>query len=195
MIGTPTLLVVDEVEAGSPAAAAGLLVGDAIKGFSRADDFIGYIRSQEGGAAEFKVSRGGQEIAFQMTPVQKDGAFRIGARIEEGGAPKLPFFRALGEGFLSSLRIAWMTIVAFGELVRNLFVHASLLEGVVGPVGIFAVAEQSGQFGLIYLLQLLGLISVNLAVANLIPFPAGDWCSSSSRRSRARRYPSAPRGS
>ena len=60
------------------------------------------------------------------------------------------------------------------QLIKNLFVHASLLQGVVGPVGIFGVAEESGRIGVIYLVQLLGIISLNLAVVNLIPFPALD---------------------
>ena len=44
----------------------------------------------------------------------------------------------------------------------------------MGPVGIFFVAQQTGQIGLIYLIQLIGLISINLTVINLVPFPALD---------------------
>ncbi len=41
-------------------------------------------------------------------------------------------------------------------------------------MGIFSVAQETGKIGLIYLVQLIALISLNLAVINLIPFPALD---------------------
>jgi regulator of sigma E protease len=44
----------------------------------------------------------------------------------------------------------------------------------VGPVGIFGVAQSAGKEGIIPLLYLLALISANLGVLNLIPFPALD---------------------
>ena len=65
-------------------------------------------------------------------------------------------------------------LTAFGGLIQQLFTHASLPAGVVGPVGIFGVAEETGKIGLVYLLQFVGIISINLAVVNLIPFPALD---------------------
>lgn len=70
--------------------------------------------------------------------------------------------------------IAWLTILALYQLVSQLFIHAALLPGVVGPVGIFGIAEETGKIGLVYLLQLMGIISLNLAVVNLVPFPALD---------------------
>ncbi len=59
-------------------------------------------------------------------------------------------------------------------MFKDLFFHASLPQGIVGPVGIFGIAGETGKLGLIYLLQFLGIISVNLTVLNLIPFPALD---------------------
>jgi regulator of sigma E protease len=53
-------------------------------------------------------------------------------------------------------------------------VHASIPAGVVGPVGIFGIAEETGKIGLAYLLQFLGIISINLMIVNCIPFPALD---------------------
>ena len=44
----------------------------------------------------------------------------------------------------------------------------------MGPVGIFSVAQGTGQIGWVYLVQLMGIISLNLTVVNLFPFPALD---------------------
>lgn len=174
MVGTPPLLLVGGVEPGSPAEQAGLKPGDVVENFTRADDFIAFIKDHASTPAEITVTRGSETLTFQITPEPVDGAPRIGVRLEEGGAPREAPLRALASGFMAALRMAWLTLVAFGELLRGLFAHGALIEGVVGPVGIFGVAAETGQFGMIYLLQLLGFISVNLAVANLLPFPALD---------------------
>ena len=49
-----------------------------------------------------------------------------------------------------------------------------MTEGVTGPIGIVTIATRAGNLGLQYLVQLMALISLNLAVLNLIPFPALD---------------------
>jgi regulator of sigma E protease len=67
-----------------------------------------------------------------------------------------------------------MTLAGLYQIVAQLVTKGSLVAGVVGPVGIFSVAQQTGQLGLVYLLQLLSIISINLAVINLVPFPALD---------------------
>ncbi len=174
MAGTPAILAVRDVAAGSPAAVAGVHAGDLIKGFSHGDDFIAFVKSHSEDSASFTVVRNGKEIPFSITPRDEGGVPRIGIGLEEGGGEGLGFWSALKTGFVESLNICWLTIRAFGALIVNLFAHASLLEGVVGPVGIFSVANQTSRFGLAYLVELLGAISLNLAVANLIPFPALD---------------------
>jgi regulator of sigma E protease len=98
----------------------------------------------------------------------------IGVALSEGGTAREPFFQALWDGLRTSFILAGMIFQTLWQLIKNLFVHASLLTGVVGPVGIFGVAEETGSIGAIYLVQLLGIISLNLAVVNLIPFPALD---------------------
>ena len=166
MIGTPSVLLVRDTVSDSPAAAAGLMSGDVIRGFKSAE--------RKDGTVPFSVVRNGEELSFEVKPVLEGEAVRIGVMLEEGGAPRLGFFSAIKESFLAALRIAKMTVMAFGQLAKGLFSEGKLIEGVVGPVGIFGVAQDAGGFGLIYLFQLLALISVNLAVANLIPFPALD---------------------
>ena len=75
---------------------------------------------------------------------------------------------------MTSFLLLWEVVTTFGQLITQLFVHASLLPGVVGPVGIFSTAEETGKIGIMYLVQLLGIISINLTVVNCIPFPALD---------------------
>jgi regulator of sigma E protease len=98
----------------------------------------------------------------------------LGVALEEGGAARENFFKAIWDGLQDAAIISWLTLQAFYELLKQIFVHASIPADVVGPVGIFGIAEETGHIGLTYLLQFLGIISINLMIVNCIPFPALD---------------------
>ncbi|MBI2033808.1 MAG: RIP metalloprotease RseP [Candidatus Liptonbacteria bacterium] len=176
MIGTPPVLIVSEVQAGSPAEEAGILQGDVIKNYTAADSFIKFVSGNRGKEIEVQVERGKKDLVFKVTPRAevdpKQGA--LGVFLAEGGVPRQGFFNAIYTGLKQSVVIVGLTISALYELLKNLILHGSLISGIVGPVGIFGVAQQAGEIGFIYLLQLMSLISLNLAVVNLIPFPALD---------------------
>ncbi len=176
MAGTPSLLLISEVQPGSPAQKAGIMAGDIIKNYSSSKDFIGFINARRGEPVTLDIIRGNKGLSITAIPrisnAENEGA--LGVVFSESGMKRQGFFSALAGGFKESLFISGATFSAFYELAKNLILHGSLLAGVVGPVGIFSVAEQTGQIGLIYLAQLIGMISLNLAVINLIPFPALD---------------------
>lgn len=175
-VGTPRAVVVSAVQAGSPAEKAGLLPGDAVKNFSSAGDFVDFTNEHRGRSVNFEMIRGGRDLNFSITPRQETapGEGAIGAVVADAGVPKEPLLRAVADGFRESLLICWFTLVAFYEVINDLLFHATLLPGVVGPVGIFSVAQGAGHLGFVYLLQLVSVISLNLAVVNLIPLPALD---------------------
>ncbi|MDE2019584.1 MAG: RIP metalloprotease RseP [Patescibacteria group bacterium] len=176
MIGTPKALVVGSVEPNSPAAAAGLVSGDVIKNYTDAQSFSNYINAHRGEPTQISVDRNGKAMDFTVTPrvqtAPNEGA--IGVGLAEAGSPRESAPAALWDGLQSALSLVWLTVQAFWQLIVQLFVHASLLPGVAGPVGIFGIAEETGSIGLIYLLQFIGIISINLMVVNCIPFPALD---------------------
>lgn len=176
MAGASSLIVVNGVQPGSPAENAGIATGDIIKNYSSSGDFKNFINENRGRQTTFEIIRGGKDLKFTAVPRVSTGPNEgaLGIEFSETGIERQNFSPALISGFKESILISQATISAFYELFKNLIVRGSLMDGVVGPVGIFVVAEQTGHFGLIYLLQLLGLISLNLAVLNLIPFPALD---------------------
>lgn len=176
MIGVPKAVIVTDVQAGSPAATVGFASGDVIKDYKDTQSFIGYVNAHRGQEIPIAVLRNGKEVDLNVTPrlvtAPNEGA--IGVALQEGGAPREAPLAALWHGLESAAIIGWLTLGAFYDLARQVLTHASLPQGVVGPVGIFGIAEQTGHIGLVYLLQLLGVISINLTVVNLIPFPALD---------------------
>ena len=175
-LSAPKALIISDVEPNSPAAAAGFAQGDVVKNFSGSEDFIAFVNAHRGQAVTIDVLRGGKELNISVVPRVMTGANQgaIGVYLEDAGRPGENIFAALWDGLKTTGTIAWLTVVSFGQLVKQLFLHGSLLAGVVGPVGIFSVAQETGRIGITYLVQFLGVISVNLAVVNLIPFPALD---------------------
>lgn len=176
MVGSEPILVINEVQTASPAESIGLKAGDVIVGYAKADDFIKFVDENRGKEIELLIRRNGYEKLFKVVPrvEPKENEGAIGVSLVEGGIPKKSFFGALSEGLKQSLNLALIVIYSLYELIRNLILKGSLIAEVAGPVGIIAVAHQVGGVGLIYLFQFLGLISVNLAVINLLPFPALD---------------------
>lgn len=174
MIGGKTVLLVSDVQGGSPAESAGLQSGDIIKNYSKSQDFINFVNQNRGQEISLEILRGNKSETIKAVPQDRGDQGSLGIYLSEGGIPKFGFFKAIWEGLLMTGRIAWQTVDAFVQLLRNLFFKARLLEGVVGPLGIFGVANEAGKIGYLYLVQLLALISINLAVMNLIPFPALD---------------------
>ena len=176
MVGVPQTLIISGTEPGSPAVAAGLQSGDVVKGYTDSQSFINYVDAHEGQPITVTVIRNDKDMSFTMTPRVNPPANQgaLGVALEEGGAARENFFRALWDGLQDAVIISWLTLQAFYELLKQIFVHASIPADVVGPVGIFSIAEETGKIGLAYLLQLLGIISINLMIVNCIPFPALD---------------------
>ena len=58
-------------------------------------------------------------------------------------------------------------------MIQRLFV-GEIPREIAGPVGIYALASQAAQFGILTLINFIGILSVNLVILNLLPFPAID---------------------
>lgn len=173
-IGTPRGLVVDRVFPGSAAAEAGFLSGDFITGYEVGSDFTAYVRAHAGEPLTFDVVRKGERIAIIATPRAGEAGGLLGIVVAEAGAAPLPLLQALREGFVQSAVMMASVVVGLASILKTLFTQGALLEGFVGPVGIFSVAQHTGALGLTFLLQLIGVIALNLAVLNIMPFPALD---------------------
>lgn len=176
MVGVPKQIVISGIQPGSPAEEVGLLSGDVIKGFAGSAEFIEFVNVNKGKEIELDVERQGKELSLRATPRADlpPGEGALGVFIFDAGEEPRGFFAAIWGGLKRAFGICVSVAVSLFYLVRNLFFHGSLLEGVVGPVGIFSIAYGAGGLGPMFLIQLIAVISMNLAVVNLIPFPALD---------------------
>ncbi len=169
------------VGAGSPFHAAGLQTGDRIVGVAGRATRTGYevMTAFEGALATMDV------ISLS---VERDGVL-VDLFVRSDGRTLADLFAgsALGDYGIESRRAGLGDGLALG--MRNFAGYASLLvqglrdlvsgsaearEAVAGPVGIAALLGQSWAVGFLYFLQLLGILSLNFAILNLIPFPGLD---------------------
>lgn len=187
MVGSPSHLMISNVAQKSPAAEAGLRMNDIIMRaqvgseiFSDPisnEQFIPAVKKAAGSNIVLDVDRAGERMTFSVStranPPKGQGA--MGISLDEIGIERQSFFKAIGNGFIASMSVFWTIAKGFGSIISGLFTAPSAaLQGVAGPVGIFNLATQTGKMGFVYLFQLIALISMNLAVLNLIPFPALD---------------------
>ena len=87
----------------------------------------------------------------------------------------MPFWAAIAKGFSYTCEQSVAIFVTLGKLIRGSSVGGqSVASQLSGPVGIAQVAGQAFSLGFGALLSIMALISVNLAVLNLLPFPALD---------------------
>ena len=159
---------------GSPAAVAGLEAGDkitAINGIevSDWDSMVAAIQAQTGGEAlNIEAQRDGETLQFTITPYfdETQNAWLIGIN---SGTEKLNLFRSIGYGFEQTYYYTKLLLVSLWQMITG-----QVEPDVAGPVGIVTLVGEVAQVGFANVLLLLGILSINLGVINLLPLPALD---------------------
>jgi regulator of sigma E protease len=90
------------------------------------------------------------------------------------GTLKLPPHLAFWEGTKTTLNLTRAVILGLGTFIAQAFTGKADFSQITGPVGIVGLVGDASQLGFIFLIQFTAFISINLAVINLIPFPALD---------------------
>ena len=169
MVGTPRGVFVSAVLDNSPAEIAGLQAGDKLVGIDSITPFIDLVSESAGQPIIFQVERQGVVLNIEAIPQIDDDTHRIGVELIEGGFPQKGFFDSLQHGFQSAWSFLTRIITAFIAIFRY-----GNFSDAVGPVGIFSAVQVAHNLGIVYFLQLLGVVSLNLMVVNFFPLPALD---------------------
>ncbi len=184
--GTPRHLMVADVASGSPAAAGGIESGDVITRATATgitltdpvptDEFIAIAKRSIDEPIRLVLQRGQKtvEVALVGRANPPPGQGSLGIELIGIGTASVPFPKSLADGFAAAGSDTGEIAAGFVALFGKLFVSPQVIETVSGPVGIVTLASQASALGFIYLLQLMAIISLNLTVLNLIPFPALD---------------------
>ncbi|MEK7669243.1 MAG: RIP metalloprotease RseP [Patescibacteria group bacterium] len=183
-VKNPALTIVDIVP-NSPAQISGLKTGDKIKEISSVNknvlkelkpeavsDFI----NKSSGRILMEIDRGGEILNFNILPDVGivEGKKIIGINMDIVGILSLPIHKAIYQGGKTTFNIMHLTVFGIGNLIKDAIKGDADMTNIAGPVGIIGLVGDASRLGFAYLLTFTALISINLAIINLVPFPALD---------------------
>lgn len=180
---TDKKLTILSVVPGSPAETAGMVAGDTVILIESLDTvltgdnittekFTDTIRkTPEATPVHIQVQKGTDPARDLLIIPSRSGEYPvIGVSLDQVGFYREGFFQALRTGFMNTVSITTQTVHAFWQLITG----KTGTENLMGPVGLVSVVGDAQKIGAVYVIMLTAMISVNLAVLNLIPFPALD---------------------
>ena len=139
-------------------------VADFVKEHASDEISIGYVRANE-------VT---QMVQVQPAPLDGGDSPVLGIAMDVVGIAKLPLVSAVSEGLKTTALLTVAIVEGFGRLIVDAFKGQADVSAIAGPVGLVGLVGSASEIGMIYVLTLAAIISLNLAVLNLIPFPALD---------------------
>jgi regulator of sigma E protease len=182
------------VTPGGPAAQAGFQAGDEIKSITVKSSGVGLNYNGANPAAlvamtqndtdlspmVMSVNRNGKLLTLTVTPQLKPAMAdapahpAIGVEVVEVGVVRTSFKDALSSGAVETWGATQQTAVGLYQFFKGIVTLKANLSQVTGPVGIAGIVGQATANGFSALLSLMALISINLAIINLLPIPALD---------------------
>lgn len=176
---------VGKVEQNSPADRAGLQKGDLViaiggKRISSWEEMAEIISKSDGSTITLSILRDDANRVFQVTPRRMTtqnifgenieryviGVTASGDLVEKGLNP----FQAFSESIVQTYNISKLIVVSVVKLIQGKLSTKTL----GGPIMIAALAGQQAKAGISNLLFFIALISINLAILNLLPIPVLD---------------------
>ncbi|MBR3661469.1 MAG: RIP metalloprotease RseP [Bacilli bacterium] len=178
IFGSPDISTkVPKVIEGSPMALAGIKNGDYIisindKKTKTLDDVQLYLVIAGESETKFTVSRDGKEYNYNIAPLTGD------AKKEAGYSFGIQYNNTLERGFIRSFKYASLKFYSITRqifiTIKELFTGGVSVGELSGPVGIYSAVDQTRSAGFYSVMNLIALLSLNVGIMNLLPFPAFD---------------------
>lgn len=178
--GSEIFVQVTEVASGSPAEESGIKPEDKIikagdVEVNKVEDLQDYTKENAGKNIEITIDRDGEIIQKEVfSRADTDGQGAIGVSLIRGAIISYSFFESIKEGFIYTANITVFIFKYLSQTVWELIFTGGTTADVSGPVGMVSMTQQAAEMGLLVLLRFMALISVNLAVINILPLPALD---------------------
>jgi len=193
-VGTPTIVTEEnrgqlaelktyilDVDENSPASMAGLIALDRIVRINDTTDptieeVQAIVGASAGGPVTLEIERQGKHeiisVAGRENPPEGEGA--LGVSLAATGLERVPWWQAPLAGLKRTGAMLAAILVQFVLIIQRLVGGGGLGQSLTGPVGIAVYANEVTALGLSYILEFGALISLNLAIINILPFPALD---------------------
>lgn len=192
-LGIPTKtdkVMIVEVGKDTPAEMAGIAIDSQVKkivygkkevAFVGIDGFVKEIDTLKGKEVEIVLmDKDGTEKSVKITPrvSPPEGQGALGVALSSIEMKKYPIWQMPFRGMVIGLEEAWgwgkEIAKNLGTILINLVTGKGLPKDVSGPVGIYQVSKEVYKVGWVAVLQFMGILSINLAILNVMPFPALD---------------------
>ncbi len=169
-------IAITYVEPSSPAEKAGLKAGDTIVGADTVESVQKAIADSTNKGFTLKYLHDGQEKTTTVVAREGivEGKYAIGIAMDKVATLQLPIHLAIFESARFTVHMIKEIAVGIYDLIAGMFKGTSHLSSVTGPIGIAGLVGDAAHMGIMYLLMFTALISINLGVLNLVPFPALD---------------------
>lgn len=184
-VTNPELVVLD-VAPNSPASMAGIVPGVIIKKIETRKDSI--VPTTATSAIDFFSKY--KDEAFTITYTNPSGSLAsttiasvygivpdkkvIGVSLESAGIVRTTIFEAISLGYQRTYNMTLMTFEGLSSLVSSIGKGESVLQSLSGPVGIAKIVGETSEYGYVAVLTLVAVLSINLAIFNILPLPALD---------------------
>ena len=170
IVGNPTTTL-EQVEKGSPAYEAGMQAGDRILRINDTviEEWSDVSPAIGGGGVPVTIAyeRDGKENAATVTPKEaEDGRYIIGITAEVSHNP--------AKAFVNGIKSTWNMTMMMVQSLYMLVTGDVSASDIAGPVGIVTMVSDTTSYGWYYFVSLVALMSINLAMINLLPLPALD---------------------
>jgi regulator of sigma E protease len=169
----------------SPAEKMGLKKDDIILAVGDEDlhdlkHFIALIEEKKETQVKLLVKREKDSLLLFITPRESppEDQGPLGVVVSSIEMKKYPFWQMPFRGAVEGIKeaIGWGTLIfsSLAKMVVDLVGRGVVPKDVAGPVGIFQVTAGVARQGILTILQFIGVLSINLAILNILPFPALD---------------------
>lgn len=174
-------IIINEVAPNSPAQAAGVLKNDRVMSINNVEikdtaTFIEETKKFRGQEVSLTLLRNGEEVTVRLTPrvnAPKDqGA--MGVSITNIEVKRYSWLEAPFYGTFEAAKFSYLILGGLGQMVGDLVTKGVRPEGVAGPVGVAQLTGEAVRAGWVAVLWFTALLSLNLAVLNIMPIPALD---------------------
>lgn len=177
----PAQLQIMQVLPGTPADRAGLTPGDVILAIGSLQDprlkpLQDYVQAHRNELIILTIERSGGRFEQTLRPAihPSTGRAILGVGLAEVSIVRYPWYEAIYRGVVATGVYLKELVIGLGLLIKNLFTDASVSGTVAGPVGVAVMTGQAARLGVSYFIQFMAVLSLNLAVLNILPIPALD---------------------
>ena len=140
------------------------------------EEFIKLVEEKKGQSIELQLKDRSVEITPREDPPEGEGA--LGVVVSDMEMKKYPLWEMIPRGAIEGIREAlmwgWLTFTSIAKMLIDWLGKGVAPKDVAGPVGIYQITGTVARQGILPTLQFIGIFSINLAVLNILPFPALD---------------------